>query len=153
MFKVENTRITRVNIIKLKQLNPLGIVPTRGSADAAGWDLYAAHEAWISAGDTSLVATGWAMQIPQGYCVKIYARSGLASRNGIRPANCVGIIDADYRGEILVALHNDGPESYTVRAGDRIAQFMLERVEPCALMVVSELDDTARGEGGFGSTG
>jgi dUTP pyrophosphatase len=93
------------------------------------------------------------MQIPKGYCVKLYARSGLATKHGVRLVNGVGIIDSDYRGEVMVALVNASTLSYQVKAGDRIAQFMLERVEPTALMVVSELDNTARGAGGFGSTG
>jgi dUTP pyrophosphatase len=142
-----------MNTIQLKQLRPTAAVSTKGSYDAACWDIYAAEPAWLSAGTTVLVPTGWAMKIPRGFCVKIYARSGLATKHGIRLANGVGIVDADYRGEVMVALANDTNASYQIAAGDRIAQFMLERVEPTALMVVSELDDTARGAGGFGSTG
>lgn len=142
-----------MNIIKLKQLNKLAKVPTRGSYDAACWDLYAAEAVWLSAGATVRVPTGWAMQIPRGYCVKIYAVYEFASEHGITLANAVGVVDADYRGEVLVALVNTSNASYQIKAGERIAQFMLERVEPSSLMVVSELDGTARGEGGFGSTG
>jgi dUTP pyrophosphatase len=142
-----------MNTIQLKQLRPTATVSTRGSYDAACWDVYAAEPAWISAGGSALVPTGWAMQIPKGYCVKLYARSGLATKHGVRLVNGVGIIDSDYRGEVMVALVNASTLSYQVKAGDRIAQFMLERVEPTALMVVSELDNTARGAGGFGSTG
>ncbi len=142
-----------MNTIQLKQVRPTATVSTRGSYDAACWDVYAAEPAWISAGGSALVPTGWAMQIPKGYCVKLYARSGLATKHGVRLVNGVGIIDSDYRGEVMVALVNASTLSYQVKAGDRIAQFMLERVEPTALMVVSELDNTARGAGGFGSTG
>ena len=142
-----------MNTIQLKQVRPTATVSTRGSYDAACWDVYAAEPAWISAGGSALVPTGWAMQIPRGFCVKIYSRSGLATKHGIRLVNGVGIIDSDYRGEVMVALSNASTLSYQVKAGDRIAQFMLERVEPTALMVVSELDNTARGAGGFGSTG
>jgi dUTP pyrophosphatase len=142
-----------MNTIQLKQLRPTATVSTRGSYDAACWDVYAAEPAWISAGGSALVPTGWAMQIPRGFCVKIYSRSGLAAKHGIRLVNGVGIIDSDYRGEVMVALSNASTLSYQIKAGDRIAQFMLVRVEPTALMVVSELDNTARGAGGFGSTG
>lgn len=142
-----------MNTLQLKQLRPTATVPIKGSYDAACWDIYAAEGAWLSAGAAVRVPTGWAMQIPKGHCVKIYARSGLASEHGITLANGVGVIDADYRGEVLVALVNTSNASYQIKVGERIAQFMLERVEPTALMVVSELDDTARGVNGFGSTG
>lgn len=129
-----------MNTIQLKQLRPTAIVSTKGSYDAACWDIYAPEPAWLSAGTTVLIPMGWAMKIPRGFCVKIYARSGLASK-GIHLANGVGVIDCDYRGEVVVALTNDKNASYQIATGDRIAQFMLERVEPTALMVVSELDE------------
>lgn len=141
-----------MKIIKLKQLHPDAKVPTQATPQSACWDLYAIKDLWVSGNSTVMVYTGWAMQIPEGYCVKIYARSGIASF-GTRPANCVGVIDADYRGEIKVLLRNDSNMPYVVGAGDRIAQFMLEAVVPTGLVVVDELDKTARGEGGFGSTG
>lgn len=139
--------------IQLKQLHPAALVPTQATRHSACWDLYALEDTWITGGGVALVRTGWAMQIPDGHCVKIYPRSGLSTKHGIRLANCVGVIDADYRGEILVALHNDSNTSYDVKAGDRVAQFMLEVVVPSALTVVEELDSTVRGAGGFGSSG
>lgn len=129
-----------MNTIKLKQLRPTASVASKGSYDAACWDIYAPESAWISAGATVFVPTGWAMQIPKEFCVKIYARSGLA-KHGITLANSVSVVDSNYRGEVVVALVNSKNVSYQIKGGDRIAQFMLERVEPTALMVVSELDE------------
>ncbi|MBQ1217830.1 MAG: dUTP diphosphatase [Clostridia bacterium] len=141
--------------VRLKKLDPAAVIPTYGSAAAAGADLYALCDAplTIPAGETVLVHTGIAVEIPDGYVGLIYARSGLATKQGLAPANKVGVIDSDYRGELMVALHNQSNQTRTVSSGDRIAQLVIApylRVEfqPC-----DDLSDTQRGAGGFGSTG
>ena len=139
--------------VKIKKLNPNAIVPTRGSDKAAGYDLYACDGTYICPGQTKLIPTGLAIQPPEGYCAKIYARSGLASKKGLRPANCVGICDEDYTGEYMVALHNDSNEIQTISDGERIAQLVFEPYYSVNFVNVNELDKTARGSGGFGSTG
>lgn len=141
--------------IQIKFLNLLGKMPKFGSEDAAGVDLYAAtsEDIKIEPHTTVKVGTGIAVAIPKGYFGGIYARSGLATKKGLRPANGVGVIDADYRGEIIVALHNDTNEVQTVEAGDRIAQLIIHPYLNISFSVVEELDETVRGTGGFGSTG
>lgn len=141
--------------MNIKKLNENATVPTYGSACAAGADLYACADApiTIEAGATVLVHTGIAMAIPDGYVGLIYARSGLASKKGLAPANKVGVIDSDYRGEIMVALHNHGACAQTVEHGERIAQIVFTPYVSARFNVTDELDATARGEGGFGSTG
>ncbi len=141
--------------MNIKKLNENATVPTYGSACAAGADLYACEEnaVVIGAGETVLVHTGIAMAIPEGYVGLVYARSGLASKRGLAPANKVGVIDSDYRGEIMVALHNHGAVPQTVENGERIAQIVFTPYVAADFDVVDELDDTARGAGGFGSTG
>ena len=141
--------------VQIKKLNENATVPTNGSEKAAGFDLYACLEDFveISEGETVKIGVGIAMAIPDGYFGAIYARSGLATKSGLRPANCVGIVDSDYRGEIIVALHNDSGSRKTVYHGDRIAQLVVTPYLPIDLYEVDELDDTARGTGGFGSTG
>ncbi len=141
--------------MNIKKLNGNAAVPSYGSACAAGADLYACTDAPISieAGETVLVHTGIALAIPDGYVGLIYARSGLASRKGLAPANKVGVIDSDYRGEIMVALHNHGRVTQTVEHGERIAQIVFTQYASAEFTVTDELDDTARGTGGFGSTG
>ena len=140
-----------INIVKL---NDDAIVPTFGSEFAAGADLYAAESVIISAGETVKISTGIAVEIPAGFFGGIYARSGLATKQGLRPANCVGIIDADYRGEIIVALHNDSKtESRLINKGDRIAQLIIQPYVKMNFNTVDKLSETVRGEGGFGSTG
>lgn len=141
--------------IKIKKISELAKIPVHGSDAAAGYDLYAAtdYPLWVAPHHTIKVPTGLTMEIPEGYWGGIYARSGLATKMGLRPANCTGIIDSDYRGEIIVALHNDTDESQVVNSGERIAQFVLM---PQVLINFEETDnltDTKRGEGGFGSTG
>ena len=144
---------------ELKKLKDNAILPTRGSASAAGYDLYSAEGVFIPAGKTVMVGTGLAMEIPDGFWGGVYARSGLATKQGLRPANCVGVIDSDYRGEIMVALHNDSDSERTIQAGDRIAQLVFHQaimsteVDGQAWEVVDSLDNTDRGDGGFGSTG
>ena len=144
--------MTKVNI---KKLNEKAVVPTYGSQFSAGADLYACidEKLTIAAGQTVLVHTGIAMEIPTGYVGLVFARSGLASKKGLAPANKVGVIDSDYRGEIMVALHNHGSESREIESGERIAQIALVPYLTADFNVVGELSDTDRGAGGFGSTG
>ena len=141
--------------IKYKVLNELAKVPTRGSEYAAGYDLYAATDEPMNilAHTTQLVKTGLAFELPDGYCGAIFARSGLASKKGLRPANCVGVVDSDYRGEVMVALHNDTDNDVAIDANERIAQLVLIPYVNMTFEEVEELDATTRGEGGFGSTG
>ena len=141
--------------MKIKKLNENAVVPTYGSQFSAGADLYACEEAdvVIAAGETKLVHTGIALEIPEGLVGLIYARSGLASKRGLAPANKVGVIDSDYRGEIMVALHNHGISDQTVAVGERIAQIVFTPYVSADFDLVDELSDTVRGEGGFGSTG
>lgn len=162
--------------IKFKKLSKDATAPTRGSSCAAGWDLYSTHSAEIEGGATQLIHTGVAVEIPEGYFGAIYARSGLATKQGLAPANCVGIIDSDYRGEVMVALHNNNSPAkfgkiqvtedickiglqhdYTstkeISKGDRIAQLIIQKFEDITLVEVEKLSNTGRGEGGFGSTG
>ena len=139
--------------IKIKLLDSRAKVPTRGTPDAAGVDLYALDGVMVEAGETVLVHTGVAVAIPRGYAGFIYARSGLATKRHLAPANKVGVIDADYRGEIMVALHNHGSAAQTLDAGERIAQMVVAPFLSFDFSLAEELDETARGEGGFGSTG
>ena len=142
--------------MNVKFLNEYAKVPTRGSAYAAGYDLYAAIDKpiIIFPGDTVSVTTGLAMEIPEDYFGAIFARSGLATKRGLRPANCVGVVDADYRGEVIVAIHNDSDKIQQIEPGERIAQMVFLSYQSVGnFEVVDELNDTARGAGGFGSTG
>lgn len=140
--------------INIKKLSPTAEIPTTGSKYAAGYDLYAdCSEKFIKAHSTEMIGTGLALEIPEGYFGAIFARSGLASKEGLRPANCVGVVDSDYRGEVKVALHNDTNELRTVTHGERIAQLVIMPYLPVEFNAVDELTDTDRGEGGFGSTG
>ncbi len=143
--------------VQIKKLNPNALIPTGGSASAAGYDLYAClpgdGEITIPAHHTQMVPTGIAVALPEGTFGGVFARSGLASREGLRPANCVGVIDSDYRGECLVALHNDASQPRTIRTGERIAQLVLLPYLPIEFEEVDALSETARGAGGFGSTG
>ena len=142
--------------IKIKKLQEKAMVPTSGSSKAAGYDLYACLEGeslTIEPHSTAMVGTGLAAAIPEGYFGGIFARSGLAAKQGLRPANCVGVVDADYRGEIKVALHNDTDQPRTIGDGERIAQMVVLPFLEVSFQTVSELDETERGEGGFGHTG
>lgn len=141
--------------IKVKKLRPNAILPTYGSLDAAGADLYACLEEdlHIAPGESAFVPTGLAMEIPQGCAGLIYARSGLACKRGLAPANKVGVIDSDYRGEFIVVLHNHGAQTQTVGCGERIAQLVITPVFTPAYEEVDVLTDTQRASGGFGSTG
>ncbi len=141
--------------VPVKKLDPRAKLPSYSSADAAGADLYAITDApvTIAPGATVFVHTGVAIAIPQGYVGLVYARSGLASKQGLAPANKVGVIDADYRGELMVAIHNHSGETRTVESGDRIAQLVITPYLTARFAETDELDDTQRGAGGFGSTG
>ena len=141
--------------LKIKKLDNRAIIPTYGSEYSAGADLYALVEdsLVIESNKTELIRTGLAMEIPKGYAGFVYARSGLASKRGLAPANKVGVIDADYRGEIMVALHNHSREPQVIEQGERIAQLVIAPFYKAEFEEVEELEDTIRGKGGFGSTG
>lgn len=141
--------------IKIKKLTDTAKTPTRGSEHAAGYDMYAdvKEDVQIKPHETVKIGTGLAMEIPDGYFGAIFARSGLATKEGLRPANCVGVCDSDYRGEYIVVIHNDSEETRTITAGERIAQLVVMPYLPVTFDEVAELTDTNRGEGGFGSTG
>ena len=130
-------------------------MPTYGSAEAAGADLYACleNDVTVQPGETVMIPTGVAMELPQGLVGLVYARSGLAAKRGLAPANKVGVIDSDYRGEIMVALHNHGAAAQTVAHGERVAQLVIAPYVTAQFRQVETLSETARGEGGFGSTG
>ena len=141
--------------LRIKKLRDNAQMPTYGSEFAAGADMYAAIDEAVTVepGETKLIPTGLAFEIPEGYAGFVYARSGLASKRGLAPANKVGVIDADYRGEVMVALHNHSKDPQTVEAGERIAQMIIAPFVAVNYVFSDELDDTVRGEGGFGSTG
>ena len=141
--------------MNIKKLKENAVIPTYGSEYAAGADLYAAidNPVTIAPGATEFIGTGLAMEIPMGYAGFVYARSGLSCKEGLAPANKVGVVDADYRGEIIVALHNHSDKPVTIEPKDRIAQIVLAPYITASFNEVEELDDTERGEGGFGSTG
>ena len=143
---------TKVNI---KKLNDKAIIPTRGSEYAAGYDLYACIDApiIIMPHQTVKIGTGLAIEIPHGYFGAIFARSGLATKQGVRPSNCVGVCDEDYRGEYIVALHNDTDEPQKINTMERIAQLVVMPYLPVEFNEVDELSDTDRGDGGFGHSG
>lgn len=144
-----------MNKISVKKLKPNAILPTYGSAEAAGADLYACLKApvEIAPGQTVFIPTGLAMEIPKGYAGLAYARSGLACKKDLAPANKVGVIDSDYRGEFIIALHNHGSQTRIIEHGERIAQLVITPVFTPGFTEVSELSMTERGIGGFGSTG
>lgn len=141
--------------VKVKKLNDKAIIPTRGSEYAAGMDLYACTSTpiVIAPHQTVKVGTGLAIELSNGYFGAVFARSGLASKNGLRPANCVGVCDSDYRGEYVVALHNDTDIPQTINPMERIAQLVIMPYLSIEFEETDELSDTVRGEGGFGSTG
>ena len=141
--------------IKVKRVSPTAVIPTRGSGAAAGYDLYAdlPENLTIAPHTTVTVDTGLQFELPEGYFAGIYARSGIATREGLRPANCVGVCDSDYRGNYMIALHNDSNEARTVTVHEKIAQMIVMPYLPLEFEEAETLSDTARGEGGFGSTG
>ena len=145
----------KINIL-VKKLKENAVIPTRGSEKAAGYDLYAAIDSGsviIPPHKTVPVGTGLAFALPDGYFGAIFARSGLATKQSLRPANCVGVCDSDYRGEYIIPLHNDSDEEKTINTGDRIAQLVIMPFLPATFDETDTLDDTQRGTGGFGSTG
>lgn len=141
--------------VSIKKLNPNATTPSYGSEYAAGADLYACLEAdaVIEPHATVLIPTGIAIELPLGYAGLIYARSGLATKKGLAPANKVGVVDCDYRGEVKVALHNHGQQAQTVSCGERIAQLVITPYLTAQFTEADELSETVRGAGGFGSTG
>ena len=142
--------------IQITKLRENAKIPTRGSEKAAGYDLYACLDAdkiEIAPHTTAKIGTGLAVAVPDGYFGAVFARSGLAAKEGLRPANCVGVCDSDYRGEYIVALHNDSDTVRTVQNGDRIAQLVVMPFLAVEFQEVDSLDETERGAGGFGSTG
>lgn len=142
--------------VKIKKLQQGAKVPSYGSPYAAGADLYAFTEGQtltVAPHETVFVHTGIAMEVPEGYAGLIYARSGTACKRGLAPANKVGVVDSDYRGEIMVALHNHSSVAQTVEDGERIAQMVITPYLTADFVEAASLDDTLRGDGGFGSTG
>ena len=141
--------------VAVKRLSPDAKLPTYGSQDAAGADLYACVQepVTIAPGDAAWISTGIALEVPRGCAGLIYARSGLACKRGLAPANKVGVVDSDYRGEVVVVLHNHSDQSQTVQPGERIAQLVITPVLTPAYEEVTELSSSERGAGGFGSTG
>lgn len=140
--------------IKIKKLSEEAKIPTYGTEFAAGADLYnAMGEVTIAPGQTVLIKTGISLEIPVGYAGFIYARSGLATKRGLAPANKVGVIDSDYRGEVMIALHNHGNDKQVLEPLERIAQLVIAPYLKATFEEVPELEDTTRGANGFGSTG
>lgn len=142
--------------VNFKKLNENAIMPTYGSEFAAGADLYACtngETVTFGPGETKLIKTGIAMEIPEGYAGLIYARSGIANKRGLAPSNKVGVVDSDYRGEIMVSLHNHSLVEQSITDGERIAQMVIAPFLKVEYTEVEELTETVRGEGGFGSTG
>ncbi len=139
--------------VRIKKLDERAIVPTYGTEFSAGADLYSIEAVTVEPHKTTLVHTGLALEIPEGYAGLIFARSGLACKRGLAPANKVGVIDADYRGEIMVALHNHTEAPVSIDAGERVAQLAIMPFLKAEFDLSDELSDTVRGAGGFGSTG
>lgn len=142
-------------MVNVKKLRDDAIIPTQGSKYAAGYDLYAAIDApiTIKSEETIKIRTGLAFELPEGFFAGIFARSGLATKQGLRPANCVGVVDCDYRGEVIVAIHNDSNRNTVIAPGDRIAQMILLPYQSMEFTEVNDLNETDRGDGGFGSSG
>ena len=141
--------------IKIKRLNKRAKIPTFGTEFSAGADLYCAeeHEISVCSGQKCSIGTGISIEIPEGYFGLVFARSGLACKNGLRLCNSVGVIDADYRGEIKVVLHNDSEYVREIKPGERVAQMIIMPYPKVSFIEVEELSDTVRGESGFGGTG
>lgn len=139
--------------VNIKKLDERAIIPTYGTEYSAGADLYSIEAVTVEPHKTVLVHTGLALEIPEGYAGLIFARSGLACKRGLAPANKVGVIDADYRGEIMVALHNHTESPVSIDAGERVAQLAIMPFLKADFEIAEELSDTVRGAGGFGSTG
>lgn len=142
-------------VIKVKKVKPDAKLPFQGSTGAAGWDLCACipETILVRPHTTVKIGTGLAFEIPEGYFAALFARSGIATKQGLRPANCTGVCDSDYRGEYIVAIHNDSDEQQFIQPDERIAQMVVLPFLPVTFDEVDSLCDTERGEGGFGSTG
>lgn len=140
--------------VKIKKIRPNAVIPTHGSKYSAGYDLHACIDkpVIIKPHSTEKIGTGLAIELPNGYFGAIFARSGLATKQGLRPSNCVGVCDSDYRGEYIVALHNDSDEERVIEPNQKIAQLILMEYTVIDFQMVDELSDTNRGAGGFGST-
>lgn len=139
--------------VKVKRLTPTAILPTQSHPGDAGWDLYSDMDAIIEPGATVKIGTGIALELPDGTFGGIYARSGWATNRGLRPANCVGVCDCQYRGEYIVPLYNDSPCAQDIHKGERIAQLIIQPFCSADLRESQDLNETERGNGGFGSTG
>lgn len=141
--------------INVKKLSDTAVIPERGSDFAAGYDLFAnlKEVLVLEPHASTLIPTGLAMEIPEGYFGGVFARSGLSTKEGLRPANCVGVVDADYRGELKVPLHNDGEVVREIKPGQKVAQLIVVPFLSVEFDEVENLSETARGVGGFGSTG
>ncbi len=141
--------------IKVKKLNENAKLPERATELSAGADIYACidNDIKLNPGERKLIATGFALAVPAGYGGFVFPRSGLSSKHGVSLSNCVGVIDSDYRGELKVPMINHGNEPYVIKNGERIAQLVIMPVDTSEFVFCDELDDTQRGEGGFGSTG
>ena len=150
---IERDITTKPTKVKIKVLNEDAIIPTRGSEKAAGYDLYSTTSETIMPHETVKIGTGLAIQPPKGYFGAIFARSGIATKQGLRPSNCVGVCDADYRGEYIVALHNDTSIPQIIKPQERIAQMVLLPYISMEFNEVEMLSETVRGNGGFGSSG
>ena len=144
-----------MNSVRVKKLHPNAVLPTYGSAEAAGADLYACLEeaVTIAPGEVYRVPTGIALEVPKGCAGLVYARSSMGAKRGLAPANKVGVVDSDYRGEVKVVLLNHSNQPQTLQPGERVAQFVITPVLQPVYEEVEELTDTDRGQGGFGSTG
>lgn len=142
-------------LLRVKKVSPTAILPKQQTAGAAGIDLCAdiPEDVVIEPHQTVMISSGLAFEIPAGYFGAIYARSGLSTKRGLRPANCVGVIDSDYRGPVGLPLHNDTDEVRVVQPGDRVAQMVIQEAFGVILEETEELSETDRGSGGFGSTG
>ena len=140
-------------ILKVKVLNENARVPAYATAGSAAFDLVSTHGVNITPNEAKVVGTGLAFEVPEGHVMLVFSRSGHGFNNGLRLANCVGVIDSDYRGEVKAKIHNDSNTTYQVKAGERIAQAMIVPIAIAKFMVVEELGTTERGEGGIGSTG
>lgn len=149
---IDVEKFTRFNV-KFKKLDKNAKCPEYGSANANGADLFALNEYTIDPGKTVKIQTGIALQLDHNFAGFIMARSGMACNRGLAPANKVGLIDTDYRGEIIVALHNHGEQTQVIRSGDKVAQLVIIKLPQANFIDVEELDKTERGDGGFGSTG
>ena len=139
--------------VRVKKLRENAVLPSYGSDYAAGADLYACNAVTVEPGATEFVQTGLALEVPAGYAGLVYARSGLACKKGLAPVNKVGVIDADYRGEVMVALYNHSSQAVEIEPGERVAQLVITPYLTAVFEETEELSDTVRGEGGFGSTG